>query len=545
MIAIERQEWAWVWKWTLVALIASSIPYLLGSALSLPEMQFSGLVYNVQDINGYLAKMRQGARGEWLFHTPYTAEEHTGTLFFLFHRLLGMLAAMTGLSLELIYHLARLVFAAGMLAAMYRFFAGFTPHRAIRRVAFLLAAFSGGMGWLLVLLGQADWLGMLPLDWILPEGYAFLVTYSVPHIALAMTCLLCGILVLRAACSRRSAALALAAGALFAVMALMAAFYVLTPYALLGVDWLITAARRRRPDWPAFWLIAFSALLPALVIGYNFYYFTFDPFYRVWATQNLALSPHPAHYLMGYLVIGGLALWGVWTMSPAQRTRWQLLWVWALLAPALAYLPFGLQRRLIFGVQNPLCLLAAAGLVRGVALPFGRMRIVKRLLRRPRYSRSGLRRLLIATVVISTTITNLLLITGNCITVLQRTTPIFHPRAELEMLDWLRTHSQPTDTVLCAYQTGNYAPVRAGNRVFLGIGSETLDIERKRVDVQRFFNLAESDKWRQSLLREYGIAYVVIGPDERALGRFDPATTTYLSRVYANDRYTVYQVAQR
>ena len=538
---ISGAEWRWALLWTAVALLVANVPYLLGWALSTPEMAFGGAVYNVEDTNSYFAKMRQGLRGEWLFHTPYTVEEHPGTLFFIFYRLLGMLAGMTGLSLELVFHLSRVPCGALMMVAVYYFVARFTPLRAVRRLAFLLVAFSGGMGWLLILAGRPDWLGALPLDLILPEGYAFLTLYAAPHIALAVACLLWGIVRVRDACHRYRVGPALAGGAAFFVAGQMAAFYLLVPYAVLGVHWGLTALRRRL-DWKALRLIALSGLPSALVIGYNFYYFTMDPVYRAWGAQNLVRSPHPLHYLAGYLIVGAPALLGGW--RAVRERRWQLALptVWVAIAPLLVYLPFNLQRRLAVGAQVPLCLLASIGLVHSVLLPFGRSPGVSRLSRHPRYSRAGMRRLLATAVILITVPSNLLLVLGNSVEVAQRKSPIYRPRSELEALDWLRTHTTPRESVLCTFDTGNYVPARAGNRVFLGLGPETIDSDRKGTEVARFFDAGESDLWRQELLEGYGIAYVLVGPRERALGGYNPGLALYLHLVYANDQYAIYRV---
>ena len=538
---VARGEWLWVLGWSVVAVVVTSFPYCVGLVVSSPELQFGGMVYNVQDINGYLAKMNQGARGEWLFHIPYTAEEHPGTIFFLFHRLLGKAAALTGLSLEWTYHLARIACGVGLLLTVYCFLAAYTPHRAVRRIAFLLIAFSGGLGWLFVLLGRAEWAGSLPLDMILPEGYLFLVLYSVPHIALAVAGMLWSLLFLRRASRLGSPWWALAAGATLLGVGLLAAFYILIPYAVLGVDWLATALRRRKPDWRAAGLFCLSGVLPALVLGYNLYYFTFDPVYSAWAAQNIATSPHPLHYIAGYLIVGALALRGIGWAVKKHMWSLQLPILWIAITPLLVYLPFGLQRRLVVGVQVPLGLMAALGMVYGVLLPVGRSRLMRWLSRFPRYSKAKMRRFLAVALVLATVPTYALLIAGNSVQVLGRSWPIFHQRAELDMLDWLRAHTLPCETVLCAYETGNYVPARAGNRVFLGIGSETIRIEEKRAAVRRFFAADTDHGWRRALLADYGIAYVVIGPYERQLGDFS-GDAAYLSLDYANESYRVYRV---
>jgi hypothetical protein len=518
----------WVLLWTALALFLANVPYLLGALLSTPDRVFGGAVYGVEDVNSYLAKMRQGADGAWLFHIPYTAEPHPGTIIYLFYLLLGKVGSALGLSLELAYHLARLVCGTLLGLAVYRFLAHWTAHRALRRIAFLLALFSSGIGWLLTLLGRSSWAGSLPLDLISPESYVFLTLYSPPHLALTTACLLWGLPHLREGAARHELSGVLIGSGLFATAALIGAFYLVVPYAVLGIDWLVTALRQRRPDGRALLLIALSGLPTAAVIGYDYYYFAFDPVYRIWAQQNLVPSLHPLHYVAGYLVVGALAVLGI-AMMP--RTRWaklQLPLLWLSVVPLLLSIPFSAQRRLIIGAQVPLCLLAAIGLAYGIALPFGRSRLVRWLSRRPRYNRAGMRRWLIAALILLTVPTNLLLILGTCIEVLQRAPPIYHHRTELDALAWLRTHTDSEDTVLSAYETGNYVPAKAGNRVFLGLGPETIHAERKRGEVARFFDTEEVDAWRQELLREYDISYLLVGPTERALGQFDAGAVSYL-----------------
>jgi uncharacterized membrane protein len=156
--------------------------------------------------------------------------------------------------------------------------------------------------------------------------------------------------------------------------------------------------------------------------------------------------------------------------------------------------------------------------------------------------------------------TNLLLLGGTALQVARRAPPIYRPRAELAAMDWLAAHTSPGDTVLCAYETGNYVPARAGNRVVLGLGPQTVDIERKREEVQRFYDSsyagAEADAWRRELLRRYDVAYVLFGPRERALA-CDPdramenkcqqraselRRVSYLEVVYEEDGYVLYYV---
>lgn len=561
---VWRSEWRWVTLWGLVLLTAVNAPILLGWIMD-TEMHFGGSVYNVEDVNSYLATMRQGARGAWRYTNPYTPEDHRPSIVYLHYLLLGKLAAGSGLSLEATYNLARVLCGALLLGVVYLWVAHWTPAIAARRIAFLLIALSGGLGWLLLLLGQDRWFRSLPLDLISPEAYVTLTLYSAPHLALSTACLLLGILWVDQACRRTEGAYqrelqeerlgwdahvrpALAGGVAFALVAQIGAFYLIVPAVVLGLDWLLTASRRRRLNGRALALIALSGILPAPLVAYNVWLFTQEPVYRAWSAQNQVRSLHPLHYLAGYAVLGALAGLAILAVQRRGRSVPTLPIAWLVAVPLLLALPLGLQRRLIIGAQVPLGLLAAQGLTYGLALPFGRSPLARRLSRHPRYSRRGLRRLLVAAVVLLTLPTPLLLLTVSSRQVLERAPPIYHPQAELAALDWLAGHSATQDTVLCAYATGNYLPARAGNRVVLGLGPQTVDLARKRAEVRTFYSASTADAWRQEILQRYDVAYLWYGPYERALGSkegesiYDPSRARYLRPVFNQDGYRIYEV---
>jgi len=386
------RELRFVLVFSVVALVITSIPYVLGATLATESRIFGGFVYAVEDGYSYLAKMRQGAEGSWLFHIAYTPEPHIGTLFFPFHLLLGKVAALlpgpkNNLTARMVwvYHGARVVFGLGLLLTVYRFLASFTEDLAVRRLAWLMVTFGGGLGWLLVALGHPDWLGSTPLDFILPEGFTFLVLYAFPHIALARSLLLWGILFLLRAwegclksevrsldhASRitqhatRITHHAALAGGVWLLMGLIVPFYVAVAWAVTGAAWVALGLRAGpavgRP-WPTAGLhcestlvagvAGLAVLISAPIVAYSAWAFTSDPVYATWATQNRILSPHPLHYLAAYGVLLVLAAFAARDAWREEGRGWFPL-AWVGVVPVLVYLPFNLQRRLVEGVQFP------------------------------------------------------------------------------------------------------------------------------------------------------------------------------------------------
>ncbi len=526
---VTRQEWKWVLTVSAAALLLTSLPYLLGLLLENEQQIFGGFVYAVEDGYSYLAKMRQGAEGAWLFHIAYTPEPHPGALFFPFHLLLGKLAALLPVGdltarLAWTYHAARLLFGLGLLLVVYRFLAALSDERFVRRTAFLLTTFGGGLGWLLVVLGQPGWLGSLPLDLILPEGFTFLVLYAFPHIALARTLLLTGVLWMLGAWSAipRNSKAAVLTGLCWLAMGLIVPFYVAVAWAVTGAMGLALALRRRRMPWREAGLAGLAGLISAPVVVYSAWRFSSDPVYATWSAQNLILSPHPLHYLLAFGVPLLLAAWAVCRAWRDECWGWAAL-AWVAVVPLLVYLPFNLQRRLVEGVQVPLSLLAAWGLS-------GR--------------RAQGRRLWSAAVFLVLSLTNGLLIGGNCLTMLSRPAPIFRQAGEVAALDWLSGQVEADDVVLSAYETGNYLPARVGARAFVGHGPESVDADEKRALVAEFVSGDTSDAWRENLLAEYGVDWLFWGPLERELGDFDPAAALYLERVYRQGEYELFRVVQ-
>jgi hypothetical protein len=536
---LSTNEILWATAWALLALSLTSLPYLLGCYLSSPEMHFGGFVIAVEDGNTYMAKMGQGARGEWLFHLLYTSEDHDGAILLTFHLLLGKLARLSGLSLLSVYHLARLLGGFFLLWMTYVFISYFVPSVALRRIAFLLICFSSGLGWLLITLGLSS---DIPIDFLLPEAFTFLILYAFPHLALARTLML-GTFILTLTAFRRNRLLwAILAGITCFLVGLIVPFYVGVAYVVLGSYLLALLWKRRHVPWRELGLTAVVAFISAPVLLYNGYVFWTNPIFRAWAEQNLILSPHPLHYVSGYTIVALLAIGGMGYVLRRSESEKLFLVSWVLVVPPLLYIPFNLQRRLIEGFQIPLCILASLGLARYVLPALTRSGLTRNLTRFKRYTRPKLRRFATTAIILLTIPSNLLLVATGLIQVSHLAPPIFHEGMELEAMDWLAAHTRPSDVVFSSYEAGNYIPARAGNRVFLGHGSETVRAEEKENIVRRFFQAQTGDAYREEILRQYNIACLFYGPAERAMGDFQPATRPYLEEVFINGRYTIYEV---
>jgi hypothetical protein len=534
-------ELAWALGAALIILTLSSVPYVMGALNSTDTWHFGGLVMDLEDGYSHLAKMQQGAQGGWTYRILFTPEEQPGVVLYVFYFVLGKLAAWSGLSLILVYHLARLACGLFLLVVLYLFLSHFIRGIAARRVAYFLATLSSGWGWLALLLGKEVFLGVGPVDLWLMDGYTFFTIIVFPHSALATGLLLCAFLsalVYLESGGWRSLLWAIAAAV---SLCLVHPFSLLLVHILVGGQWALTSIWRRRVVWREALGLTVLAIVPLPLAGYFLWGLRSSPVLLAWQAQSLTLSPHPAHYFLGYGIPAILAVAGAVTVLRRGRPRefFPLIWVGA--AAVLLYLPFNLQRRMIEGLQVPVAVLAAWGLVRWALPAFSRSRIFGWLARRPRYHRRGLRRLVVAAILLASIPSSLYLLSSLSLSASCAGPPLFHHRDQVEAAAWLEDHARLDDTILTSYEVGGYIPAQTGRRVFWGHWCETIHLDDKRRDAATIFSSATPDSTRRNLLTKYGVSYIFYGPGERALGGWAPDSSSWLTRMATFGSVTIYR----
>jgi hypothetical protein len=519
---ISRKEWRQVLAWAGLILIVSCLPYLIAWAATPPGYQFNGILVNPFDGNSYLAKMRQGWAGSWQFHLTYTPEPHDGAyLIYLFYLSLGHMARLTGLPLILVYHVARVLGGLALLVAAYAFVIRLSDDRREQWLALWLVGTSAGLGWVGAMLNA------FPIDLWVPEAFAFFSLLSNPHFPLALALMLVVVsgVVWPAAGIWRWLGPGLASLALVLVHPLaLAPIYTLLALYLLLRRWF-------DQKWPQTQLTAAGGVgllsAPALLGGYWIY--ATNPAMSAWASQNVTPSPRVFDLVLGYGLVGLLAIPGGIMVVRERDSGGLALLAWSLGSLALAYMPYALQRRLLTGLGLPLAMLASIGIARWL-LP-------KLDVRRER--------LAVALIVGFSTVGNLFLLVVLTVGgISQHGQPqafarLYLRQDEVVAMQWLLDNGQG-EVVLAVPRTGMFLPGRAGVRVFVGHPFETVDFGAKQAQAEAFFRGELSgDEW-QTLREQYGIRYVFVGPAEQALGGGD-----YLSKlhpVFQQGQVTIYSL---
>lgn len=542
MDSTRRRPW-WAIVYALALLVITTVPYLVAWSAQTADWRYTGLIVGAEDGQSYLAKMRLGASGETNFSLSYTSEPHDSVpLVYLAYLLPGRIIgqfipesspSLTG-ALLIGFHAMRLGAAFLYLAVLYRFISAFVTTNALRLTAFVLATIGGGLGWLL-LVGATN---RLPPEFYLPEGFSLHLLIGLPHLLIARSALLGGLLLaFRAAENDRRQGWALGAAGCWAIMGLIVPFYLAVVYAVLAA-WLVIAWVRLRAFPRRLFvtqLIGGGLTLP--LFGYFLVVFSGNPAMAVWSAQNTLPSPPPIDYVLAYLPLlipAVTALPFVWRAA-WDKGRLTLLVGWVLVAPVLVYIPISVQRRLLEGFIIPLAILAAIGLA-GWA----------------RHGRKG--RYAAAAMVILSGLSAIFLLMG-VIRAYKPDVPLYRPAAEATAFDWLNTHAPLNAVVLGSFQSGNVLPVYSRLRPFVGHGPETLAALEKEPLVEAFYRGELSAEEQATLLTGPCLApatvgcsdpidYVLFGPLEQALaGSATPGSwADGMTLVYDSDGYRVFAV---
>jgi hypothetical protein len=487
----SRIEWRWVAWVTLALVIASCVPYLIAWMAAPQGTHFTGILFNPYDGNSYLAKMRQGLAGSWLFRLPYTPEPQQGAPVYLFYLLLGHVARWTGLPLVAIYHAARVLGGAAMLTALYALAAHLSEDLGKRRAMFLLAALGSGLGWLVSS-------RVLTADLWVTEAfpvYALLANAHFPWaIALMAGIAYCALRVVCCEVIGDKRAWPWGAGTIAGAVALGAVqpFGLLPVFGGLGVLLVARAVRERRVSWRATAWVAGAAVAALLYPLYMQWALNHDPVLAVWNTQNATPTPPLWDWTLSYgLVLVLAVLGGVGAARRGADGDWLLLG-WAAVTLVGMYLPLPLQRRLSLGLGVPLGLLAGLGW----------WRLRARL-------KPHLRGLAQGLTVIACTLTPVFIISLTLLAALAGEPRFYLSDGEWAALAWLRDRGRPDAVVLCSPRLGLFVPAWAGQPVVYGHPFETVDAGEREAQVEAFFAGEMSQEEQETFLRENHVGYAI------------------------------------
>ena len=505
----------------LLFFIIMTFPYIFALQAAGDSEQFGGFLLNPIDGNTYLAKMAEGRAGAWTFTLPYSYETHPGVFLFGFYLFLGHLSRWIGLSLPITYHAARLLAAGMLLWALSRFLKKYLSHHNLpggepatenkTRLywpCMILCAFGSGLGWL------ASPFGMMTSDFWVAEAYPFLSAFTSPHFTLGGALMLFLFTQFDQMGFVNRLGFWLAGVLLGIVMPFGAVIAGLVLAGLAVWEWVKNRVVRVFPAAA----VLFGAGLVVLAQYWQVYA---QPLMRAWNEQNVTTSPPVWDVLISFSPAILFALADIFHLirrgGLADIEKIVLLWFVSSLV--LILIPFSLQRRFLFGFYIPTAILA----VIGINYLF------------PRKNRP-----VFAVVLVLSVLTNILLLPGGVLAVAGGNPRLVIHEEELSAFDWLNENSESGSVLLCSPGLGNFVPAYTQNRVLYGHPFETPHAEVMAALVDGFYSGEGGMDDELAVLSEYDVAWVIMGPREREIGR--PAVLSELSLVYENGQVAIYAV---
>jgi hypothetical protein len=614
MPPITRREWLIVAGFSLLVLALTSVPYWLAWSQEGAAWSFSGFMLGVQDGASYLAKLRLGVRGLWDFYLLHTPEVHAGTpLINLPYILPGQIVRLfvplddPRLPFVLIgvYHLLRWLWGALFIAMVYAFVARFLCRPVERVLATVLVTLGGGLGWLLAVTGNGEWLGSLPVDLFVPEAFPFHMLYGLPHLALASAGMLGGLMLLLGGSTTQ-------AQRDYDVRAYPEKKDLTTEAQRTQSEYdrraypetkdLTTEAQRTQSDQdevrqattgnrepgtgnqqPAtvnlfgdrWWLIAACWLVTGLSVP--FYLAVIYVVLGAWGLVSWVLQrrfplalvrrgllpalltlPLFGYYAAAFAGNPALAQWSAQNRLPSPHPLHYLVAFILLVIPAAwgsrrvirrARLDFRYGLLLAWPLIVPVLVYLPINVQRRLAalviVPLAILAVMGLrwiIHRRPRLRFA--RPLLLTAMLVTSAF---LLFTG-VLGALNPRVPVYRPAAEIQALAWLNGQAATDAVVLASFETGNIIPAYTDLRPFVGHGPESLFALAKSDQTEAFFGGQMTAAERGALYVGFGVRYIWYGPLERALATeagIDPDAPPWAEDaepVYAVDGYAVYVV---
>ena|GEM_PF-829245 len=532
--------------YALIVALILTLPALRG-ALSAPDGgQYTGTLVTPTgfqvDYYSHMAKLWQGARGQWDYHLLFTTEPHAG-LFGVqgFYLLLGALSTRPPFDFPLLYHAARFLFNGLLIVALGEFVARFFHRPPQRWLALIFATLVTGWGWLMYSLAPALVVQEAPIEFWLMDAYHLTGGLFMPHFSAAALCQLLTLLLLDDWCRRGGRTRLLLLTLVMAINALIQPYIVLlmlplcalyAAYCLLVLPYRAKQPMQRRIVWLIVPMMAQGGLVVVQYLA-----LTSDAVWRSFTAQNSTLSPAPIFYVFGYapflipIVIALIVLIRRKALRwpTAEQAHWLLPILWASLVLLLIYAPFPTQRRYLLGVQSALGVLAAWSWWSIIMPWFGR------------------RKWLVTMAYVGLSMIALMMLISLNLLGLD---PSSHPEAYVnadaqQAAAWIRAQTPLQAHILTVLNergqgSGGRVVWLTGRTVYLGHWIETADFAAKMQAVRHFYDPTTAEADRQIFLRDNGIDVIWYDQAAALMGSWSPAQAAYLTPVFTSDTVTLY-----
>ncbi|MFA6255218.1 MAG: hypothetical protein WC675_04305 [Patescibacteria group bacterium] len=545
--SISKKEWQFVAILTVVIIILTGLPYLVGYLNAPSQTAYNGLhALSPGDIPVYYSYINQVTSGEFLVKDLFTSEPQTLGTFNVWWTLVGLGVRFFHVPLILGFQLSRILMIPIFIFVAYLFISYIFPEVLKRKICLIFLFFASGIGFYFAgpvfKLGLADTsIYRWPIDLWIPEANTFNTLYQTSHFIASITLMLLIFLLMLLAFEKRKLSYALVSGVLALFYFNFHPYYVPVIFGVGGLYLFILMLEAKRFLWTEAMYLILVFLLSAPSIFYHFWLIQNSAVIAQRAAQNVTFISPPIFVFVGYGWLWlGLILGLVFLGRNKKFTNsFIFLLVWLLVDLALIYSPLPFHSRYTQGLHVVLVIFTVAGL-------FYLYDYLKTKLK-PSYSNflvenPFLLGVLFIVLLSPSTLFNLYrdlyFFTAQPKEVKEK---FYFSQDVLSAMAWLK--NQPLgQVVLASEMPAKFIPGFSGQPVYLAHLHETLFYDSKLPYLIWFLKDNTQDSAKKEFLNKQGIDYIFYSDYEKKLGSFDPATKNYLRLVFESGQVQIYQV---
>jgi hypothetical protein len=521
----DIKDFLWFSIIAFAILAFSSIPNWVAKSAETDTLLFRGTYTDEADYAVHISMMQAGRMGDWAYQMRFTSEDHLPAFLRMFYIFLGHISKWINLGVETTFHAARWIFSTIALYSIYQLCKRVFPNQTQARIAFLLTVLGSGVGWLQLMLG-APLKPISPIDFWLIDSYVFFSISLFPSFSFTLA-------LMAIALNLYLDYLKTGKWQTVVFISLLAiASQITNPIAFAVIDIAFAGAtfilwwKNRKIELRHFYALSVIALAQIPLLTYNFLILQHDPIWSLFTIQNQTLSPPPIYYMWGFAPFWIFAIYGIILAFREQHSAMVTMALWVISGFTLAYFPFFIQRRFLFGITIPLGILTIYGLshfinIISIKLPD--------LLKREH--------LVYFAYISLASISSIYLILGMSLFMQTHPEGKFYPRDLENALVWLNENAQLDDFVLADIQTSQLVAQRTSLRVYVGHEIETINFEKKRSSMEAFFNGNSPKEW----LIQTHVQWVIYRPYEKKISS-SFALSSELELAYKNESVIIYKV---
>ncbi len=494
-----------------------TFPYLYGYMIAKDGQIFSGYLLYWNDVSTYIAKMKQGYEGQWLFKLDYAINPGTGVFIYPVYLVLGHIARIFHINLISFYHISRLIFATLMFFSIYRF----TKHVFLEKspitqlIIFFISLAGNGF----------SWIGIYFSDSLAStlEAFPSSIANVTPHYALTLT------LLFYLLTPNKTNSLTFKNYLIYAILSIILAFVspfsiVILIFVLAGIlSYKLILKQEIKESFRVLLIIGNSS---GWIILYQYYKIITHPVLKIWNQQNIIGDITFSNFLFSFFPYSILLFFSIFQLIKNLRQipiNKIVIYIWTISIPLFLIIPIDFNTRFLIGGFVPLSMTGLDFVFNTIKKEENQKKLKIFLF----YSASLL---LIAEISLWTLIIQKYSTYKNI--------SFFIPQDVYQTYQWIDKNLPENSYILTEDRIGNYLPRFTSSIPSLGHWCETPNNAQQRQLTTDYF---AGTLTTQDLLQN-NIDYIFYGPNETQLGiTFD---TTHLTIVYQNATVTLYQLTR-